>query len=290
MRKLNQIFIWIRAVYRFIVFVGVLIVFFARGIPIYILTPDPILRRRRLAQNCQRTSQLIMNAFNVELICRQNISEEEQSLLVGNHVGFIDIVCLASLRSAVFITSLEMKNTPVLGQIAELGGCTYVNRKSRMSIQDELKDLVHVLKSGFRVVLYAESVASDGEQVLPFKKTLMMSAGLADRPIRPFVFNFVKINGHEVVYKLRDSVCWYGDQTFLPAIWRSLQLDSVTCEIEFLPLVYPQPTDDRTELAQRVHAMVSAHYKPFKPDMNLKKSETVAHDSATSSAGLASSS
>lgn len=286
MSRLNQIFIMARAVYRFVVFIGVLVIFFARGIPIYIFTADPILRRKRLAQNCQRTSQLIMNAFNVELICQQNIPEEEYSLLVGNHIGFIDIVCLASLRSAVFITSLEMKNTPVLGQIAELGGCTYVNRKSRMSIQDELKDLVHVLKSGFRVVLYAESVASDGEQVLPFKKTLLMSAGLAERPIRPFVFNFVKINGQDVVYSLRDSVCWYGDQTFLPAIWRSLQLDSVTCEIEFLPLVHPQPTDDRTELAERVHALVSARYRPFSPDMNLKKSEDVGPNSV-SSAGLA---
>lgn len=285
MSLLNQIFINVRAVYRFIVFIGVLVIFFVRGIPIYIFTPDPILRRQRLAQNCQMVSQMIMNAFNVELICRENIPDTEHSLLVGNHIGFIDIVCLASLRSAVFITSLEMKSTPVLGQIAELGGCTYVNRKSRMSIQDELKDLVHVLKSGFRVVLYAESVASNGEQVLPFKKTLMMSAGLAGRPIRPFVFNFVKINGRDVVYSLRDSVCWYGDQTFLPAIWRSLKLDSVTCEIEFLPLVHPKADDDRTELAQRVHAMVSARYIPFKPQMNLSSAGESA-DLSTSRTGL----
>ena len=285
MSLLNQIFINVRAVYRFIVFIGVLVIFFVRGIPIYIFTSDPILRRRRLAQNCQMVSQMIMNAFNVELICRENIPDSEYSLLVGNHIGFIDIVCLASLRSAVFITSLEMKSTPVLGQIAELGGCTYVNRKSRMSIQDELKDLVHVLKSGFRVVLYAESVASNGEQVLPFKKTLMMSAGLAERPIRPFVFNFVKINGRDVVYSLRDSVCWYGDQTFLPAIWRSLKLDSVTCEIEFLPLVHPKASDDRTELAQRIHAMVSARYIPFKPQMNLSSTEESA-DLSTSNTGL----
>ncbi len=96
----------------------------------------------------------------------------------------------------------------------------------------------------------------------------MMSAGLAGRPIRPFVFNFRSVNQRPVQYEKRDSLCWYGDQTFFPAIWRSLQLDSVTCEIEFLPLVYPSPEEDRTLLSQKIHQMVSAKYEPFEPNMN----------------------
>lgn len=257
-----------RAVLRFLLFISVIFYFFIRTSAKYFLIRDPISKRKALIQNNQDVCKQMLKAFNVKLICQQNIPEEEASLLVGNHLGFIDIVCLASLRSNVFITSIEMRDTPVLGQIAELGGCTYVNRRNRMKIQDELKGMVDVLKQGFRVVLYAESVASDGEQVLPFKKTLMMSAGLAERPIRPFVFNFREVNNRPVYYEDRDSLCWYGDQTFLPAIWRSLQLNSVTCEIEFLPLVYPMPDEDRTELANRVHAMVSEKYVPFSLSMN----------------------
>lgn len=269
MQIFHQIFRSLRACFRLLRFIYVVLMFFAQAAVLRVLTPDPILRRRRLITKAHKVSQKIIKAFNVELICQQNIPEDEASLLVGNHLGFIDIVCLCALRSNVFITSTEMKQTPVLGQIAELGGCAYVNRKNRMSIQHELRDIVNVLKQGFRVVLYAESVASDGEQVLPFKKTLMMSAGLAERPIRPFVFNFRQVNQQPVRYEHRDSVCWYGSQTFFPAIWRSLQLDSVTCEIEFLPLVYPHPEDDRTELAQKLHAMVSEKFVPFRPEMNL---------------------
>ena len=277
MNFFNELFSNFRAVFRFFKFVFCISTYFVRAISITFIYSDPIERRRELTKNGSRTGRWIVNAFNVELICKGELPENEHSLLIGNHVGFIDIVCLNALTSCVFITSLEMKHTPVLGQIADLGGCAYVNRKNRMSIQDELKDIVDVLKNGFRVMLYAESVASNGEQVLPFKKTLMMAAGLAGKPIRLFVFNFIKVNGGPVKYEHRDSVCWYGDQTFFPAIWRSLKLDSLTCEIEFLPLIYPAPNEDRTALAQRVHAAVSAKYLPFYLGMN-SQTQTFANE------------
>jgi hypothetical protein len=52
-----------------------------------------------------------------------------------------------------------------------------------------------------------------------------------------------------------------------------MKLDSVSCEIEFLPLVYPSPDEDRTSLAARVHAVVSAKYRPFHPGMNAGEAE-----------------
>jgi 1-acyl-sn-glycerol-3-phosphate acyltransferase len=272
MSLLNEIFVGIRAAYRLVKFIVVIMMFFLRAIIITLTTSDLVERRKKLILNGRNTANLCVKAFGVGLVCKNPIPEDECSLLVGNHIGFIDIVCLLSIRDAVFITSLEMKNTPVLGQIADLGGCAYVDRKSRMSIQQELKGVVDVLKQNFRVVLYAESLASNGEQVLPFKKTLMTSAGLAGKPIRPFVFNFLEVNGGPVRFEHRDSLCWYGDHTFFAAIWRSMKLDSISCEIEFLPLVYPGPEEDRSSLATRVHAMVSAKYRPFHPHMNQKDS------------------
>ncbi len=258
----------LRASYRLVLFSILISLYFINAIFISIFTSDPFRRRRKLTFNSQFYSRWILKTFNVEIICNHAVPEEEGSLLVGNHIGFIDIVCLHAVRNSVFITSLEMKKTPILGQITDLAGCAYVDRKNRMNIHEELKGVVDVLKQGFRVVLYAESVASNGEQVLPFKKTLMMAAGLAAKPIRPFVFNFRSVNGGPVFYEHRDALCWYGSQTFGPAIWRSMHLDSIVCELEFLPAVYPLPDEDRTSLAKRVHDLVSEKYVPFRPEMN----------------------
>lgn len=271
MNLINLIVINVRASFRIFKFITVISLYFVFAIFNYLSTADPLLRRKKLTLNGQVTAKWILRAFNVSLICNQKIPEDEGSLIVGNHLGFIDIVCLVALTHGVFITSLEMKQTPFLGQICDLGGCAYVNRQNRMSIQDELKGIVDVLKQGFRVMLYAESVASNGEQVLPFKKTLIMAAGLANKPIRPFTFNYRKVNGSPVKYEHRDSVCWYGDQNFLSAIWKSLKLNSLTCEIEFLPLVYTTVEEDRTLLANRLHGMVSANFVPFTQQMNLEE-------------------
>lgn len=275
MSFLNQLITSIRAVFRVLKFISVIVLYFIFASYNYLSTSDPIERRKKLTLNGQASARWILRAFNIKLICNQNIPEDEGSLIVGNHMGFIDIICLVALTHGVFITSLEMKETPVLGQICDIGGCAYVNRKSRLSIQDELKEIVEVLKQGFRVMLYAESVSTNGEQVLPFKKTLITAAGLAGKPIRPFVFNFREVDDGPVRYEHRDSVCWYGDQSFLSAIWRSLKLNSLTCEIEFLPLVYPAPDEDRTQLANKLHAMVSSKFVPFKSDMNLKEQVSI---------------
>jgi len=275
MNFINLMFTNTRAGFRFFKFLAVISLYFIFAIYNYLSVADPDRRRKKLTLNGQVTAKWILKAFNVELICKQNIPENEASLIVGNHVGFIDIVCLVALTHGVFITSLEMKQTPLLGQICDLGGCAYVNRKNRMRIQDELKDIIDVLKKGFRVMLYAESVTSNGEQVLPFKKTLITAAALAGKPIRPFTFNYRNVNKGPIKYEHRDSLCWYGEQTFVSAIWKSLKLNSLTCEIEFLPLVHSTTEEDRTELAQKLHAMVSDKFTPFTPNMNLAAEVTI---------------
>lgn len=268
---MKNIFITVRAAFRLLFFIVAISIYLLTGTFYYVVTANPIRRRQRLVRNARTYARIMAAAFNMKVICENLIPDDENSLVIGNHIGFIDIVALQALRGCVFITSTEMRQTPGLGQICEVAGCTYVNRKNRMHIQEELKNVVKVLQEGVRVVLYAESVASNGEQVLPFKKTLLMAAGYADRPIRPFVFNFREVNGGPVLYSQRDSLCWYGDENFVTAIWRSLKLDSIVVEIEFLPLMYTTPEDDRAEIARNLHHQISERYVPFTPSMNAGK-------------------
>lgn len=254
---------YIRASIKLLLFFLILMSYFVIASILYLSTTNLVIRRNRLIRNTQRYANFLSFVFRVKVFCKNPILPDENSLIVGNHLGFIDLLCLQRIQPCVFITSLEMKHTPVLGQISQLAGCAYVNRLNRTNIQDELQDIVKVLNEGFRVVLYAEAQASNGEQVLPFKKTLIMSAGYAHLPIRPYVFNFTKVNGRPVEFKDRDHLCWYGDQNFFPAIFRTMQLKSIECEIEFLEPFYAKPDDDRTMVSVTVHDRIAAKFKPF---------------------------
>ncbi|MBO9668492.1 MAG: 1-acyl-sn-glycerol-3-phosphate acyltransferase, partial [Bdellovibrio sp.] len=74
--------------------------------------------------------------------------KHEGALIVSNHMGFVDILMLASLAPVSFITSHEMRETFFLGPITEMAGCFYVERRSRTKILEEMKSLARNLKEG----------------------------------------------------------------------------------------------------------------------------------------------
>lgn len=257
----------ILATTKLLLFIFIVIFYFLFAGVVYLISFNAHSRRRRLIKNTQLYCRLLLWTYNIKLICKNPIASDEISLIVGNHMGFIDILCMQSIQPCVFVTSTEMKNTPVLGQIATLGGSCFVNRANRENIQIELKELIDVLKAGFRVGLFPEARASNGEQVLPFKKTLLTAAAFAHVPIRPYVFNYRKVNGRNLQFSDRDSLCWYDDNSFASAIWKSLQIGTLLCEIEFLPLIYSKTDDDRTIISESARNSIAKKFRPFQPEM-----------------------
>lgn len=190
---------------------------------------------------------------------------DQVNLIVSNHMGFVDILLMASIRPSLFVTSMEMRETPFLGLLTEMGGCIYVERRSRVKILEEMHTIVNTLKSGHSVVLYPESTSTNGEQVLPFKKTLLMAAAHAHVPLLPAVVNFRTVNGESFSLRWRDHLCWYGDIPFHTSMWKALTLKSIDAEIEFLEPIMLKHDDDRTEVAQRAHAMIAQRFVAVKP-------------------------
>src|SRR5690606_9294588 len=146
------------------------------------------------SHNVRAFSAFILRSFSMNMQVVNQPPLDEKSLIVSNHMGFIDILLLASQSPVLFVTSNEMRETPFLGLLTEMAGCIYVERRSRTKILDELQNIVKALKDGFRIVLYPEATSTNAEQVLPFKKTLIMAAAYAEIPIQPVVVNFISVN------------------------------------------------------------------------------------------------
>jgi 1-acyl-sn-glycerol-3-phosphate acyltransferase len=219
-------------------------------------------QRRAYAKNSQYHCQIMAKALGVRVQSKGHPVADSNFLYIGNHMGFIDIFAVSSLFPALFITSQEMRETPFLGTLCELAGCIFVERRRRSQIMNELNNLTDALKEGFNVVLYPEATSTDGEKVLPFKKTLMMSAPHSNRPIQPGVINFIEIDGEKFSVSNRDRVCWYGDMSFLQAIWGTATAKSIVAEVEFLAPIHATPDMDRGHIAERAHHAVKAKYVP----------------------------
>lgn len=207
-----------------------------------------------------RVCLALMN-FKVQAV---NLPKTNETYLhVGNHLGILDIFFINSLRPCLFVTSVEMKNTPFLGWICEVGGCLYVERRSRANMAKEIADMRTALAQGFNVVIYPEGTSTDGSLILPFKKTIMTSAAAGSVPIKPVVQNYLEVNGEPMSHKWRDYVCWYGDETFAPALLRMLSLKSLTVQLEFLDEIVVDSEDQRRQVAAAAEGMIRSKYKPI---------------------------
>lgn len=255
----------LRGSLKFLVFLIYLVLFFLVAFTIKVTTFNSKKKRRRLSQNVSFFCRWFLKTINVKVDTKNFPQKSDSFLLVSNHMGFVDVLAYASQYPLLFVTSIEVKHTPFLGLLSELGACLYVERRSRSQISNELSEISLALQEGFHVVLFPEATSTNGEQVLPFKKTLMMSAAYAQVAIQPAVINYHKVNGETFSIKWRDHICWYGDIDFQTSLWNFLSLKSIHTEIQFLEKIWPSPQNERSLIAQKAYESITAHFIPVKP-------------------------
>jgi lyso-ornithine lipid O-acyltransferase len=231
---------------------------------IHLTTRDDVRRRKKFSMNASKYSSLMCKALKIVINVKNKPPENFVGLIVGNHMGFVDILVMCGLMPNLFVTSKEMHETPVLGLITEFGGCVYVDRQNRSNIMNELEDVVEFLRIGFRVILYPEATSHNGEEILPFKRTLLTAAAFAGVPTLPYVFNFTSIDGEAFTKKYRDHVCYYGDIPFYTSLWRTMTLREIVCSVEFLQPIHTTPDDDRAKNADRLREMIVEKFVPVK--------------------------
>lgn len=251
-----------RIIIRVFYFLAVAVAYLASAYVIHFTTKDPKVRKKKFSENAGKYTTLICKLYNIKIEVVSPLTFNESGLIVGNHLGFIDILVMHSLTKALFVTSYEMRETPLLGQITEMSGCLFVERRNKSNILSELKNIIDALSDGFNVTLYPEATSHNGEVVLPFKRTLLTSAAAAGKPIIPYCFNFKSINGGPFNLKYRDHVCWYGDMGFFPSFIKSISLKEIVTEVTFLEPYYPRLEQERAEVADEVRRRIVEKFKP----------------------------
>ncbi len=253
-----------RGIFKALALIGLLLTYFAGTFSVHFVTRDPHKRRKRFIKIVRWTSALGLRVLGVRVTLINRPQRDRRFLLVGNHLGFLDIMITARAVPALFVTSNEMKEMPVLGLLTEMAGCLYVERRSRDNIPNEIKNITSALNDGFNVVLYPEGTSSDGQAVLPFKKSMLTAAGQSEANILPMCLNYVRVNGAPMSDKYRDHIFWYGDLGFLECAWRLVQLKSVEAELIFLEEVVVSPETDRRDIAANAQAQIEKCYRPIR--------------------------
>ena len=221
-------------------------------------------QREERAKLIQKYSRRVLKSMDIEVEVNDEFDYllKDNALIVCNHMSYLDILVLSSIYPSCFITSMEMKKTPVLGQLCDLGGCVYVERRNKNKLGEEIKEITQALNRGLNVCFFPEATSHNGEELLRFRKPLFNAARYAHKKVLPICLNYEELDGEGFHVDNRDLVCWYGDMGFLPHMWNLCGAKKVKVSLKFLePISNPQNFHSR-DLAAKTQEMVREHFKP----------------------------
>lgn len=171
-------------------------------------------------------------------------------LLVSNHLSYVDISLLGSLTPLIFVSKAEVRNWPVFGWFAALGGTVFVRRERRGEVGEIANRIRNLLKEGHLVVLFPEGTSSGADTVLPFKSSLLEPVVGQTHDVHVSCISYSLVNG-----VVSEDVCYWGDMTLAPHIAKLLGKSFVRARVSFADI--SKPATDRKELAKQLHAEVS---------------------------------
>lgn len=222
-------------------------------------------KRRRLmrAGNTSFFSSRTLALFGVRVHKKQGerlLGARNGCLLISNHVSYIDVLVLSSLTPSVFITSVELKHTPLLGTLARFGGSLFVERRKPSGLKQEIIDISEILGQGFTVVLFPEGTTSNGEGVRQFKNSLFAAAISAGVDILPVCLRYTRVNGEAVSPCNRDNIFYHGGVSFLSHFPKFMSLASVDVEVMPLKTIRVRGNACRKELAAAAYGVIAEAY------------------------------
>ncbi len=125
-------------------------------------------RRAMRIRNASFFSRLALALFGIRVQVDHGERLHSNSggrLIVSNHLSYVDVLIISSLMPSIFITSVELKRTFLLGALARLSGCLFVERRKFSGLKQEIGDITRALGQGFSVVLFPEGTTSNGDCV-----------------------------------------------------------------------------------------------------------------------------
>ncbi|GAB4257315.1 lysophospholipid acyltransferase family protein [Deferrisoma sp.] len=173
-------------------------------------------------------------------------------LVVANHVGYLDILCLGATVPGRFVAKAEIDGWPFFGALARWGGTVFLDRDRPRDCRPWIDELAALLAAGERVILFPEAgVSPDGRTLGPFRPMLFEAARRAGTPVVPVAIAYTDPPDPRVWAWIDEPDLWRHLRTrFLPA-------GPVRAEVRLAEPLDPAAFPDRKALAEAARRAVA---------------------------------
>lgn len=180
-------------------------------------------------QIISRWSKRLLDVFNIRLVTHGCVPDQSVTgvMFVANHVSWIDIYAINSVRTVRFVAMAEIRKWPVFGWLATQVNTLFTDRAKRHDAGRMVEMTANSLRNGDCLCYFPEGTTSDGTELKPFKNSLMQAAVNAGTRIWPVAIRYPGIDG-EVNTELS-----YSDLTLWSSIKKVLSQQSPAVELYF---------------------------------------------------------
>jgi len=136
------------------------------------------------------------------------------SLVVANHVSWLDAVALGALLPAAIVAKAETRRWPLIGAMLERNDTLFVERRPCRDLLRVNAEIAARLARGESVAVFPEGTTTDGAQLLPFRTALFQPAVAGGHPVQALALAYRDGAGRRCV-----EAAFIGDMT----LWQSLR-------------------------------------------------------------------
>ena len=142
----------------------------------------------------RRWAQGMMHALGAQLRI-DGAAPAPGSLLVANHVSWLDILAIASCTPAIFVAKSEVRDWPAIGWLAARARALFLKRSSGRSLLRVKNRIAALLLERGTVAIFPEGTTSDGSLLLLFRSGLLQAAVDGGRPVQPVAIAYYGDDG-----------------------------------------------------------------------------------------------
>ena len=200
---------------------GVLTICAATSIPGY-------RRRRRGSWAVRHAARWVLRALGVRTTV-QGAPRSGPSLVVGNHVSWLDILVLAGCTPMVMVAKSEVRSWPVIGGAAVRAGTIFLQRNALRALPGTVEEITAALRSGLRVQVFPEGTTRCGGAVGAFHRAAFQAAINAAVVVSPVAVDYVE-DGHRGT----TGPAFVGEESLLDSLRRVLAAERIDVTVRWL--------------------------------------------------------
>ena len=150
--------------------------------------------------------------FGVEVQLHGNMPNLDTRgiIIVSNHMSWLDIWLIYSIRPVRFISKADVRDWPVIGWLAQQSGTLFIRRDQRRHTAAINRQAAELLAQGDCIGLFPEGTTTDGLSMLPFHSSLFQAAVIHQAPVVLLTIRYLLPDG-----SIDTAPAYYGGLTLL---------------------------------------------------------------------------